>query len=241
MCGGRGTRLGGENGTDADLPEKPLIEVHGTAMIDRVLAALLGSRVETIHPVVSPHTPATRSHLTILSDGDVRGDALGRPDADADRTDASPVEILDAPGEGYVPDLGYALDRISPPVLTVACDLALLSSTLIDRALDRAEGTRASLAVYVPAALKRQLGVSTDTTWTQGGRELAPTGLNVVASDEGTTTKTNHGNRSMEATDAESDTETGATNEATWVSYDARLAVNVNRPSDLVVAEALCE
>jgi adenosylcobinamide-phosphate guanylyltransferase len=245
MCGGRGTRLGGENGTDADLPEKPLVEVRGTAMIDRVLAALLGSRVETIHPVVSPHTPATRSHLTTVFDGDARGDGLGRPDdpndTDTDRVDASPVAILDAPGEGYVADLDYTLDRISPPVLTVACDLALLSSALIDRALDRAGGTRASLAVYVPAALKRQLGVSTDTTWTQGGRELAPTGLNVVTSESGTTETEPDEDCSIEATGAESDTETRATDEATWVSYDARLAVNVNRPSDLVVAEALCE
>jgi adenosylcobinamide-phosphate guanylyltransferase len=230
MCGGRGTRLGGgENGTDAALTEKPLVEVRGTAMVDRVLAALLESRAETIYPVVSPHTPETRSHLTTFSDGY------------ADRADTIAVEILDAPGEGYVTDLGYAIDRISPPVLTVACDLALLSSILIDRALDRAESTRGSLAVYVPAALKRQIGVSTDTTWTQGGRELAPTGLNVVTSESGTTETEPDEACSMEATDAESDTETGATNEATWVSYDARLAVNVNRPSDLVVAEALCE
>ena len=247
MCGGQGTRLEStENDPDPDLTEKPLVGVRERAMIDRVLAALLGSRVETIYPVLSPHTPETRSHLTTLFDGDARRDGLGRfdvsDDVDTDRTDASPIDILEAPGEGYVADLGYALDRLSPPVLTVACDLPLLSSALIDRALDRTGGTRGSLAVYVPGALKRQLGVSTDTTWNQGGRELAPTGLNVVASDQMTNTKAERDeDRPMGATDAESDTETGATDETVWVSYDARLAVNVNRPSDLAVAEALCE
>jgi adenosylcobinamide-phosphate guanylyltransferase len=218
MCGGRGTRL------DSD-GEKPLVEIHSLGMVDRVLAALLGSRVETIYPIVSPRTPETRDHVETLSGGTSRIGAATRrrsgapDDADRHRADATPIEVLDAPGEGYVADLGYALDRLSPPVLTVACDLPLLSSALVDRALDRTENTPGSLAVYVPAALKRQLGVSTDATRTQAGRELAPTGLNVVAGETGENTA----------------------DEATWVSYDARLAVNVNRPSDLAVAEALCE
>ncbi|MFT4885285.1 MAG: adenosylcobinamide-phosphate guanylyltransferase, partial [Natronomonas sp.] len=60
------------------------------------------------------------------------------------------------------------------------------------------------------------LGVSADTTRAHGGHELAPAGLNVVGADE----------------DAE---------ETLHVSYDARLAVNVNRPGDAEIAEVLAD
>lgn len=178
LCGGKGTRL------DADV-EKPLFEVGGRAMIDRVLAALDGSRVGSIRPVVSPHAPATREHLR------------GRP-------------CIDAPGEGYVADLEFALgdDRVARPVLTVAADLPLLAADAVDEVL--AVHDTGSLAVCVPASLKRELGVSADTTFERAGRELAPTGVNVV----------------------------GEGADETYVTEDRRLAVNVNRRRDAAVAEA---
>jgi adenosylcobinamide-phosphate guanylyltransferase len=180
MCGGRGTRL--------DRGEKPLFEVGGEPMVDRVLDALLASRIETVHAVTSPHTPETTAHLE-------------------DR-----VPVIQTAGEGYVADLATALDRVDPPVLTVVSDLPLLAGDVVDRALDAHDD--GSLTVCVPTALKRALGVSADTTRAHGGYELSPTGLNVV------------GETSDEALD---------------ISHDARLAVNVNRPSDAEVAEVLAD
>ncbi|HET7322974.1 MAG TPA: NTP transferase domain-containing protein [Halococcus sp.] len=177
MCGGRGTRLDGRT-------EKPLYEIDGHPMIDRVCDALAASRIETMYPVVSPHTPRTREHL----DG----------------------RVIEAPGEGYVTDLQYALERTDSPVLTVAADLPLLAGDTIDTVLDRNEN--ASLTVCVPAALKRLLGVSIDTTMECNGREVAPTGVNIVA---------------------------GGGTENMFVTYDARFAVNVNRPSDVHIVEEL--
>ena len=178
LCGGRGTRL------EADV-EKPLFEVGGRAMIDRVLAALDGSPVDSTYPVVSPHAPDTREHLA------------GRP-------------CIDAPGEGYVADLEFALadDRVEMPVLTVAADLPLLTGAVLDDVLDAHESE--SLAVCVPASFKRDLGVSVGTTFEVSGRELAPTGVNVVADGR----------------------------DETYVTDDYRLAVNVNRKADAAVAEA---
>ena len=81
MCGGRGTRL--------DLPtEKPLVEIDGRAMVDRIRETLEASRVETVHAVVSPHAPATREHL------------------------AGSLPTIETPGEGYVADLQSALESI---------------------------------------------------------------------------------------------------------------------------------
>jgi adenosylcobinamide-phosphate guanylyltransferase len=182
MCGGRGTRLGGET-------EKPLVGVGDSPMVDRVCAALAGSRLDRVYCAVSPHTPATRAHLAELAD----------------------VTVVETPGDGYVADLGVALDRVGTPVVTTASDLPLLTPATVDTALDARDEDGGSLTVCVPVDLKRELGVSVDTTTDHGGRQVAPTGLNVVDDDEG----------------------------ATVVVDDRRLAVNVNRPCDLQIAHHL--
>jgi len=179
MCGGPGSRL--------DAGEKPLYEVDGVPMVERVLDALAAGGVEAVHAAVSPHTPRTRERL------------------------AGRVEVIDTPGDGYVADLGVALEAVGRPVVTVAADLPLLAGEVVDRALDAHAAGEGPVQVCVPAALKRQLGVSVDTARTVEGRELAPTGLNTVAGGP----------------------------ERTVLSHDARLAVNVNRPADAAVAEAL--
>ncbi|SDM06813.1 adenosylcobinamide-phosphate guanylyltransferase [Halogranum gelatinilyticum] len=190
MCGGRGTRLGSR-------VEKPLVEVCGTPMVDRVLDALAASRVASdggeVYAVVSPDTPATREHLR------------GRD-----------CTVVDAPGEGYVDDLGYALERVETPVVTVVADLPLLAPEIVNRVLD--EATRPdrhgdSVTVCVPAAVKRALGASVDTSFESEGIELVPTGLNVV----------------------------GGSDDHLYRSHDVRLSVNVNRPADHRLAEELCD
>lgn len=174
MCGGKGTRL------DSDA-EKPLFEVGGRPMVERVREALAASRVDTTYAVVSPHAPATREYLDGV------------------------CPTIETPGEGYVSDLLAALgrDAVETPVLTVAADLPLLEGEVVNRVLDAADG---STSVRVPAALKHQLGVSCDEdgAW-------VPTGVNVVGDDEDTV----------------------------YRSYDACLAVNVNRRRDAAVAERL--
>ncbi|SIR66666.1 adenosylcobinamide-phosphate guanylyltransferase [Haladaptatus litoreus] len=179
MCGGKGTRL------DASI-EKPMFEIDGTPMVDRIYTALAESRIDAVHAVVSPHTPETQRYL-----------------------DSRSLSIIAAPGDGYVEDLSYALERVELPILTVVSDLPLLAGECLDRVLSVHD--RGSLTVCAPVALKQQLGVGTDTTFEHDGRELAPTGLNIVG---------------------DGDVET------TYITYDARLAVNVNRQTDAAVAEA---
>jgi adenosylcobinamide-phosphate guanylyltransferase len=179
MCGGRGTRL------DADR-EKPLFRVGNTPMVEHVVDALAGSSVGTVHAVVSPHTPET-----------------------ADAVAQLPVSRIDAPGDGYVADLQHALEDLNQPVLTVAADLPLLDSELIEDVLAAHDGK--ALTVCVPAQLKDLLGVSYQHTTEHGDRTVVPAGINVVAPKR----------------------------ETTYCSFDARLAVNVNRPEDAEIAEQL--
>ena len=208
MCGGRGTRLDSSH-------EKPLHPVADAPMVDAVVDALEASRIETTFVAVSPNVPETRDHL-------------------ADRGD---VAVLDTPGDGYVADLGVALedDAVSAPILTAAADLPLLDGATVDRTLNRYErrssdrgtsaghGTsashgasassdgRPSMTVCVPRALKRRLGVSLE-----GGdgseSPLVPAGVNVVGE---------------------------STEDVRAISYDPRLAVNVNRWTDAELADRL--
>lgn len=213
MCGGRGTRLA------ADV-EKPLFEIADRPMIDRVLTALAGSAVERVVPVVSPHVPNTRAYL-------------------ADRSGVD--RLVETPGEGYVADIQTALadDRVEPPVLTVVADLPLLASDLVDLGLGHYDGR--DLTVLVPTALKRTLDVSADTTRGHGGHELAATGLNIVGEvDERDPTDISvpgDSGRMEHTATIVGDDET----EVLLVSYDARLAVNVNRLEDAAVAEVLAD
>ncbi|WP_276273929.1 NTP transferase domain-containing protein [Haloarcula litorea] len=176
----------GGRGTRLDTDrEKPLFRVDGVPMVDRVVGALRSSPAEGIYAATSPNAPETAAHLD--------------------------VPTVETPGDGYVADLDAALadDRLATPVLTVAADLPLLDGAVLDRVLGAHDG--GSLSVFVPAARKRALGVSDDTTFERDGRELAPTGVNVVGDD---------------GDDAR-------------VIDDERLAVNVNTLADGRVAEAL--
>lgn len=167
---------------DADV-EKPLFRVGGVPMVDRVLDALDASEVNSLYAVTSPVAPATRSHLD--------------------------VPCIETPGAGYVADLDTALedDRLDTPLLTVAADLPLLDGETLDFALGAHD--EGSLSVLVPAERKRSLGVSDDTTFRRAGREVAPTGVNVVGED----------------------------GDDVWLTEDRRVAVNVNTLADARVAE----
>jgi len=176
--------MAGGRGTRLDTDrEKPLYPVAGRPMIDRVLDALAASAIERVVVATSPATPETTAHVD--------------------------VPTAETPGEGYVADLDAALsdDRLAAPTLTVAADLPLLTGPVVDDVLDAHEA--GSLTVAVPAALKRSLGVSVDTTFDHEGRTVAPTGVNVV----------------------------GDSPSRTVVRNDPRFAVNVNRPADAAVAE----
>ncbi|MDS0242086.1 MULTISPECIES: NTP transferase domain-containing protein [unclassified Haloferax] len=205
MCGGRGTRL------DAPV-EKPLVDICGRPMLDRVAAALRDSSVGTVRAVTSPHTPNTRDRAADLG-----------------------LDPIEAPGDGYVSDLGYALDRVSRPVVTVVSDLPLVAPEHVDAVVAAADGGAATACV--PVELKRDLGASIDDAlvFDHEGTAVCPTGLGVVGpagADADIDAETNAG------TDTDADTDTDST---MYLSADSRLALNVNRPTDIALAEDRCE
>ena len=120
------------------------------------------------------------------------------------------VRCIETPGDGYVADLNAARSQVSDPVLTTAADLPLLAPKLVDRVLSNYDG--GSLSLAVPRALKEVLGISYDRSFEHEGQTVVPAGINIVADDG---------------------------KESIHVSYDARLAVNVNRRGDAAVAGTL--
>ncbi|KAB1189188.1 MULTISPECIES: NTP transferase domain-containing protein [Haloferax] len=208
MCGGRGTRLGAP-------VEKPLVEVCGRPMLDHVVEALQQSRVETIYAVTSPHTPETRTRASNLE-----------------------LHCIDAPGDGYVSDLGYALDRVLRPVVTVVADLPLLLPDHVDAVVEAAEG--GSLTVCVPVARKRSLGSSVDESlvFDYRGTPVCPAGLGVVGADSAQPDEsaTEHTDEATSEHTDDSDTDS-----TVYLTTDSRLALNVNRPTDIELAEGGCE
>jgi adenosylcobinamide-phosphate guanylyltransferase len=123
------------------------------------------------------------------------------------------LAVVETPGKGYVADLDEALDSVETPAVTVVADLPLLDATVVDRVLAVAREIPGALSVSVPTAVKRELGASVDIE--QDGR--APSGCNVVTAPADDTPET------------------------MYTSYDARLAVNVNRRSDAQLAERLLD
>lgn len=145
MCGGEGSRLGFDG-------EKPLYEIDGIPMIDRVIGALRDSAVDAVYAVGSPAVPETASYVD--------------------------VTYIEAGGEGYVADLHAAMDHVDPPVLSVAADLPLLDGEAIDWVL---EGyTDGSTTICVPVGRKQSLGVSFERTKQYDGTRVVPSGVNVV-------------------------------------------------------------
>ncbi|WP_227132659.1 NTP transferase domain-containing protein [Halorubellus salinus] len=120
------------------------------------------------------------------------------------------VAIVDTPGDGYVADLDAALDVVGRPAVTAAADLPLLAPEHVDRALAaREDATDPTGSLSVYVPVSLKERLGASIDTAFDG--LAPTGLNIVAP----------GGENMHA------------------SYDARLAVNVNRLGDADLAAAL--
>lgn len=149
MCGGQGSRL------DSDV-EKPLFEVDGVPMIDRVIEALDASEISTVYAAVSPQSPQTRAHV-------------------ADRQ----VEVIETPGDGYLTDALTAIERIGEPVLTTPSDSPLLDGQLFNDLLRAYDGR--SLGCYTPVTLNEELGMNVNHPTDCGECTGAATGLDITA------------------------------------------------------------
>ena len=154
MAGGKGERLG------LGGVEKPLLELAGKPLVAYVLAALIQSQIESVVMVTSPHTPCTTRWAR-----------------------SSGVQVLRAPGRGYIKDYRWAMTRLGlkGPVLIISADLPLINYQLIDKIIKhRAEVESPALGVYLPSEFYKEANISPDLVLRAGAKLLVPSGINIV-------------------------------------------------------------
>ncbi len=191
MAGGKGTRMRISD-------EKPLLRVYGKPVIEIVLSSLIAAkRIEHIVVAVSYYTPKTAAYVSKF-----------------------PVEIVETPGNGYIEDMQFVVKQLDlGRVLTVAADLPLISSNIIDEIILRYEKCgKPALAVMVPLDLKLKHGLCSDYTFEFKGRKLVPVGINAI--------------------DGKKITEYELEQEL-FVMNKQEIAININTPDDLNLAEKL--
>jgi adenosylcobinamide-phosphate guanylyltransferase len=132
------------------------------------------------------------------------------------------VKILGTPGIEYHHDLKYAVRELElDKVLTISADLALIESRIIDEISGRyLRCNKPVLTVLVPMRLKEELGLVEEHVIEIGDKRLTPAGINVI-----------DGRRIDE----------GELDEEIFVIYEAKVALNINTPKELVIAEHLYE
>jgi len=188
MAGGKATRM--------NTPvEKPLLELGGKPMIEHVVEALKQSKtVDRVVVAVTGNTPETARRAKELK-----------------------IEVVQTPGDGYVPDMRYAIRRLGPcAVLTVSADLPLISAEIVDQAVEKYMCcAKPALTVMSPAEVYERLGSNPEYVFEVDGRSMVPIGLNII-----------DGSRIDEP----------ELEEAVLVTESEELALNVNTPRELEAA-----
>jgi adenosylcobinamide-phosphate guanylyltransferase len=179
--------------------EKPMLRVGGKPVIEYVLKSLLcAKKVDSVVVAVSSRTPKT-----------------------ANLVKKFPVRVVETPGEGYIPDMQYAVKKLGlQAVLAVVSDLPLITSSTVDDVLERYESCgKPALTVAVPIETKAKFGAGMEYELEAEGKTVVPTGINVIDG------------RLIDG---------GWMEQEVYVLDRDEVAVNVNTPEDLQLAERLC-
>jgi adenosylcobinamide-phosphate guanylyltransferase len=153
MAGGKGTRMISQE-------EKPMLKIAGLPMIDRVVAALKGSKkIGAIFVAVSNNTPQTTQHLS-----------------------SQQVKTIKTPGIDYVSDLGYAITSLKLKyVLTIGADFPLITTAAVDDIVEEFfRCGKPSLAVAVPLKTKNNLGLDVKYEFEHERQRVVFAGINVL-------------------------------------------------------------
>jgi len=140
--------------------EKPLLQIDGVAIVERVLAALADSaKFDRIVAAVSEHTPLTRKFL--LSKG---------------------TKIINTPGEGYSRDLSVLLENLKPAVVFVTpADIPLLSPNVVNEIVIM-KGEGPAMSVLIEKEFVENIGIRPSVLVTFKGKEYCHSGITIFDS-----------------------------------------------------------
>lgn len=130
------------------------------------------------------------------------------------------VKVLKTPGIGYVSDMRYAVGKLDlDKVLTISADLPLITGEIIDKIVGRyRQSNKPALTVVVPVQTKERLGLGREHILEAGDQDFVPAGINMI-----------DGRRIDEE----------RLEEEIYVMNSDEIAVNVNTPQELRIAERL--
>jgi len=140
--------------------EKPLLEISGESMFERVVSVLRScSSIERIVVASSRSTPATT----------IRADELQ-------------VESIITPGEGFEEDMRFAIRQLSlTEVLVISSDLPFVTAHVIEEAFRKYRDERKpALAVMAPPELYERFDLKPSYVFDINGRKLVPVGINIL-------------------------------------------------------------
>ena len=152
--------MAGGLGTRLQMGEKPMVSLSGQPLIGRVVSALRDSTIDRVLVAVTSSVPETRRWA-----------------------EDEGIEVVMTHGEGYVPDMVYAVEEaeIDDPVLIVMADLPLLSGKIVDKIIDIYEKVpQPALSVHTPLEIYRRIGGKPDALFNYQGRFIVPSGVNVL-------------------------------------------------------------
>ena len=131
------------------------------------------------------------------------------------------VKVVETPGQNYVSDLGYAAQSLKLGVfLAIAADLPLVKGEILDNIIERYERCgKPALTVAVPLETKTGLGMSAEYSFKMDEADVVPVGINVIDG---------HKRYGEEWLDQE-----------IYLLNQEELAVNINTPKELQLAESL--
>lgn len=189
--------MAGGLGTRLQMGEKPMVRLLGEPLICRVVSALRDSAIDRVLVAATSSVPETRRWA-----------------------EDEGIEVVETPGEGYVPDMVYAVEEaeIDDPVLVVMADLPLLRGKIIDEIIEVYEKVpHPALSVHTPLEIYRRIGGKPDALFNYQGRFIVPSGVNVLLGSK----------IRFEQEDYH------------LILERVELAVNVNSPRDLEICEAI--
>jgi adenosylcobinamide-phosphate guanylyltransferase len=153
MAGGKGTRMSLSE-------EKPLLRVGTETLIEHVLSALKSAqKISDIVVAVSHYTPFTARLMHELG-----------------------VPVIETPGKGFVPDMGYAVRTLGlKAVLAISADLPLIRANIVDAIVEVYENCgKPALSVVVPLETKAKLGIGGKYGFELNGKQVFPAGINLI-------------------------------------------------------------
>ncbi len=158
MAGGVGSRFFTGDWTG----EKPMVKLCGMPLIMYMIDTLRRSRsIGSIFVVTSPSVPRTQEYL-----GMQRG-----------------VEVIPAPGLGYVGDMVHGIKAagIRVPVLVVMSDLPLVTPEMIDKIVSiYNERCEPALSVHTPLSVCTELGQHPTAVFNRNDELIVPCGVNIL-------------------------------------------------------------